>query len=123
MDWKTLLAYSTGSVDQEFLVRNEYWVAENRLLRQQITVRVRLRAGERKTLAEIGLKLGKQALKEIATIVQPDTILAWHRKLIAREFDRLSATQGTRSPPDRCGVGSPGGAFGPGNSMGTMTVL
>ena len=48
MDWKTLLAYSTGSVDQEFLVRNEYWVAENRLLREQITVRVRLRAGERR---------------------------------------------------------------------------
>ena len=99
MDWKTLLAYSTRSVDQEFLVRNEYWVAENRLLRQQITVRVRLRAGERKTLAEIGLKLGKQALKEIATIVQPDTILAWHRKLIAREFDGSQQRKAPGRPP------------------------
>jgi hypothetical protein len=37
MDWKQLLAYMTGSVDQELLVRNEYLVTENRILRQQIT--------------------------------------------------------------------------------------
>jgi hypothetical protein len=36
MDWKQLLAYITGSVDQELLLRNEYLVTENRLLRQQI---------------------------------------------------------------------------------------
>jgi transposase InsO family protein len=42
---------------------------------------------ERKRLAEIGDKLGKQALAEVATIVKPDTILAWHRKLIAQKFD------------------------------------
>jgi transposase InsO family protein len=43
--------------------------------------------GERKTLAEIGKKLGRQALEEVANIVRPDTILAWHRKLIAQKFD------------------------------------
>ena len=37
MDWKRLLAYLTGSVDQELLLRNEYLVPKNRLLRQQIT--------------------------------------------------------------------------------------
>jgi len=84
MDWKTLLAYITGSVDDELLVRNEYLVAENRILRKQIQGRVRLSDGERKTLAEIGKRLGKKALEEVATIVKPDTILAWHRKLIAR---------------------------------------
>ena len=47
MDWKQLLAYITGSVDQELLLRNEYLVTENRLLRQQITGRVRLSDGER----------------------------------------------------------------------------
>jgi transposase InsO family protein len=87
MDWKQLLAYITGSVDQELLLRNEYLVTENRLLRQQIPGRVRLSDGERKSLAELGKKLGKQALAEVATIVTPDTILAWHRKLIARKFD------------------------------------
>ena len=87
MDWKHLLAYITGTVDQELLLRNEYLVTENRILRQQITGRMRLTDGERKTLAEIGHKLGKQALQEVATIVKPDTILAWHRKLVAQKFD------------------------------------
>src|SRR5438132_12564835 len=82
MDWKTLLAYITGSVDQHLLLRNEYLVTENRILRNQITGRVRLTDGERRTLAEIGQKLGKQALEEVAKIVKPDTILAWQRKLI-----------------------------------------
>ncbi len=87
MDWKTLLAYITGTVDQELLVRNEYLVTENRILRHQIKGRLRLTDGERKTLAEIGQKLRKQALKEVATIVKPDTILGWHRKLVAQKCD------------------------------------
>jgi hypothetical protein len=62
MDWKILLAYITGSVDQELLLRNEYLVTENRLLRNQITGRVRLTESERKTLAAIGQQLGKKAL-------------------------------------------------------------
>ena len=64
MDWKILLAYITGSVDQEILLRNEYLVTENRLLRRQIKGRIRLSAGERKTLAQIGKQLGTQALEE-----------------------------------------------------------
>src|ERR671927_1714917 len=87
MDWKTLLAYITGSVDQELLLRNEYLVTENRLLRKQIPGRVRLNDGERTLLAKIGKRLGKQALAEVATIVKPETILAWHRKLVAQKFD------------------------------------
>jgi transposase len=87
MNWKTLLAYITGTVDQELLLRNEYLVTENRILRHQIKGRVRLSDGERTTLADIGHKLGKQALEEVATIVTPDTILAWHRRLVARKFD------------------------------------
>ena len=63
MDWKHLLAYITGTVDQELLLRNEYLVTENRILRNQLKGRVRLSDGERKTLAVIGQKLGKQALQ------------------------------------------------------------
>jgi transposase InsO family protein len=87
MGWKVLLAYITGTVDQALLLRNEYLVTENRLLRKQIPGCVRLSDGERKTLAEIGKKLGKQVLAEVATIVTPDMILAWHRKLVAQKFD------------------------------------
>jgi transposase InsO family protein len=87
MNWKHLLAYITGTVDQELLLRNEYLATENRILRNQLTGRVRLSDGERKALAELGHKLGKQALQEVATIVKPDTILGWHRKLVAQKFD------------------------------------
>src|SRR2546428_175078 len=87
MDWKTLLAYITGSVDQELLLRNEYLVTEIRILCNQIKGRMRLSDGERKPLAEIGQRLGKQALQEVAKIVKPDTILGWHRKFVAQKCD------------------------------------
>jgi putative transposase len=87
MDWKHLLAYITGTVYQELLLRNEYLVTENHILRNQIKGRIRLSDGERKTLAEIGQKLGKQVLAEVAKIVKPDTILGWHRQLVAQKCD------------------------------------
>src|SRR5712691_521234 len=86
-DWKTSLVYITGSVDQHLLLRNEYLITENRILRNQLKGRLRLSDGERKARAEIGQKLGKQALKEVATMVKPDTILGWYRKLVAQKFD------------------------------------
>jgi transposase InsO family protein len=100
MSWKTLLAYITGTVNQELLLRNEYLATENRILHDQLKGRVRLSDGERKALASIGQQLGKQALKEVATIVKPDTILAWHRKLIAQKFNGAQ----TRPSPGRPGI-------------------
>ena len=87
MDWKKLLAYITGSVDGELLLRNEYLATENRILRNQIKGRLHLTDVERKTLAEIAKRLGKKALEEVANIVKPDTLLGWHRRLIAKKFD------------------------------------
>jgi hypothetical protein len=51
MDWKTLLAYISGSVDEELLLRNEYLVAENRILRHQIEGRV---AAHRRRTPNVG---------------------------------------------------------------------
>jgi transposase InsO family protein len=87
MDWKTLLACITGSVEEHILLRNEYLAAENAIFRNQIKGRLHLSDAERTTLAEIGKKLGKQALEEVAKAAKPDTILAWHRKLVAQKFD------------------------------------
>jgi transposase InsO family protein len=85
--WLRLLAYVTGGVNQELLLQIEYLTAENRILRTKLPARLRLSDTERATLAEIGKRLGRKALKEIASIAKPDTILAWYRKLIARKFD------------------------------------
>ena len=85
--WLRLLAYVTGSVNQELLLQNEYLAAENRILRAKLPSRLRLGDPERATLAEIGKRLGRKALGEVACIAKPDTILAWYRRLIARKFD------------------------------------
>ena len=52
MLWARLLAYVTGTVNQELLLRNEYLAAENRILRGQIKGRLLLPEGEKATLAE-----------------------------------------------------------------------
>src|SRR5437763_6016173 len=84
MDWKQLLTYSAGSVEEELRLRNAYLAAENRILRHQLHSRVSLTDAERTTLAVLGQQLGKKALEEIATVAKPETILAWHRKLVAQ---------------------------------------
>src|SRR5258707_1098551 len=60
MDWQTLLAYISGTVDQGLLLRNAYLVTENRILRNQITGRIRLSDGERKTLLRAVKLLGDE---------------------------------------------------------------
>src|SRR6516164_7311419 len=82
-----LLAFVTGLVNQELLLRNEYLAAENRVLRGRLPARLRLSDPERCTLAEIGKRLGRKALEKVACVAKPDTILAWYQRLIARKFD------------------------------------
>jgi hypothetical protein len=87
MLWARLLAYVTGTVNQELLLRNEYLAAENRILRGQIKGRLLLSEGERATLAEIAHRLGRMVLEDVAATAKPDAILVWYRKLIANKFD------------------------------------
>jgi len=95
MDWARLLAYITGTVDQELLLRNEYLATENRILKAQLTGRLLLSDAERASLAEIGHRLGRKALEDVATTAKPDTILGWYRRLVARKFD---GSKSRRSP-------------------------
>lgn len=74
-----------------------YLVEENRILRAHLRGRIRLTDEERCRLALHGHRLGRRRLKQLVTIVTPDTILRWHRQLIARKW-----TYGTR--PRRRGV-------------------
>ena len=91
MDWPRLLAYITGTVDQELLLRNEYLAAENRILKGQIKTRLQFSDAERATLAEIAHRLGRKSLEEVAVSAKPATILGWYRKLIANKFDGSKA--------------------------------
>src|SRR6266446_7096095 len=98
MDWPRILAYITGTVDQELLLRNEYLAAENRILREQVKGRLLLSDSEKKTLAEIGFRLGRKSLEDVANAARPDTILGWYRKLVARKFDGSKARRSPGRP-------------------------
>jgi putative transposase len=66
----------------------EYLREENRVLREQLGGRrLRLDDNQRRRLAVKAKALGRKALAGIATIVTPETLLAWHRKLIAQKYD------------------------------------
>jgi putative transposase len=99
MEWARVLAYITGTVDQERLLWNACLLAESRVLKAQLPRRLRLSDTERATLGEIGHRLGRKALGEVATAATPDTILAWYRKLMARKFDGSRARRAPGRPP------------------------
>ena len=70
----------------------EYLVEENRVLKEQLgDRRLRLTDVQRRRLAAKGKVLGRQLLASVATIVTPDTILRWHRRLIAANRSNPSA--------------------------------
>ena len=65
----------------------DYLVEENRILREQLRGRrLRLNDDQRRRLAAKGQRIGRAALARVATIVTPDTILRWHRRLIAAKW-------------------------------------
>ena len=90
-----ILADIAGTVGQELPPRNEYPAAENRNVKARLKGRLRLSDAERAKLGEIGHRLGRKALGEVATAALPDTILAWYRRLVARKFD---GSQKRRTP-------------------------
>jgi len=89
MPWKKLLAWAAGQVDEALRPKLEFVLEENRIYRALLdrpSSHWRLQDAERQTLAEKGKPLGK-LLDEVITIVQPETLLKWHRRLIANKLD------------------------------------
>ncbi len=66
----------------------DYLKEENRVLREQVgNKRLRLTNARRRRLAQKAKIVGRAALRELACIVTPDTLLRWHRELIAKTYD------------------------------------
>src|SRR4249920_624518 len=81
----------TGWLDRREREAVAYLIEENRCLRRQLgTRRLRLTDDDRRRLAARAYRLGRAALREIATIATPDTLLRWHRQLIARKWTYAS---------------------------------
>src|SRR5262245_21701219 len=84
---QVLLVALAGWVNRHQQHVIEYVVEENRVLKAQVKGRrLRLTDDQRRRLAVKGRRLGRGVLRQVATIVTPDTILRWHRQLIARKW-------------------------------------
>ena len=107
--WARLLAFVTGLVNQELLLRNEYLAAENRILRAHLPSRLRWSDAERSTLGEIAKRLGRKARKDSARVANPDTLLTWYGRLVAQKVRRVPPPCRSRPPTDFAGTGGAGG--------------
>jgi putative transposase len=86
--FRFVLIAVAGWMNQHQLHIIDYLREENRVLREQLGGRrMRLNDDQRRRLAAKAKGLGRKILAEVATIVTPETLLAWHRKLIARKYD------------------------------------
>jgi hypothetical protein len=89
MPWKKLLAWATGQIDKALRRKLEFVLDENRVCRallERHSPHWRLQGAERKVLAEKGKPLGK-LLEDVITLVQPETLLKWRRRLVASKWD------------------------------------
>ena len=98
--WLAVLIGWLGRLEREALA---YLIEENRILRAQLAGRrLRLTDDDRRRLTVRAFRLGRQALRQVAPIVTPDTLLTWHRQLIARNICGAQVACGSEC--DRGGV-------------------
>jgi hypothetical protein len=82
-----LLMALTGWLDRREREAIAYLIEENRLLRRQVgSRRIRFTDLDRRRLAARAHRVGRATLRQIATVATPDTLLRWHRQLIARTW-------------------------------------
>ncbi|OHB44342.1 MAG: hypothetical protein A2Y13_09165 [Planctomycetes bacterium GWC2_45_44] len=86
--WTVLLIMLAGWMNRHQQDILEYLKEENKILREKFgKMRIILNDDQRRRLAVRGKELGKKLLSEVSTIFSPDTILRWHRALIAQKYD------------------------------------
>jgi putative transposase len=87
LPFQLLIAALSGWLHREQADVIAFLQEENRVLRSRLAgQRLRFEDGERRRLAELGHRLGRRVLAQVATLVTPDTILRWHRELVARKW-------------------------------------
>jgi len=98
--WPLLLMILAGWVNRQQQQVIEYLRAENRILREKLGKRrVLLNDDQRRRLAVKGKALGRKVLEEIGALVTPDTILRWHRRLVAQKWNYADRRKQVGRPP------------------------
>jgi hypothetical protein len=98
--WHLLLFIIAGWVNRHQQDVIEYLRTENQVLKEKLgKKRILLNDHQRCRLAVKGNVLGRKALEEISTIVTPETLLCWHRELVARKWDYSQQRQKVGRPP------------------------
>ena len=83
-----LLVVVSGWVHRRQLIVIEFLQAENRLLKERLRgKRIRFTDAERALLARKAKAVGRKALLELDTLVCPDTLMRWHRRLVAEKWN------------------------------------
>jgi transposase InsO family protein len=86
--WHLVVLFLAAQISREQQRAIEYLHVENQVLREKLGKRrLLLNDDQRRRLAVKGKALGLKALRELAAIVTPDTILRWHRELVAKKWD------------------------------------
>jgi hypothetical protein len=86
--FRFLLITLAGWMNQRQSQAIDYLREENHVLREHLgDRRLRLTDDQRRRLAAKAKRLGRSLLAQVATIVTPETLLAWHRRLIAQKYD------------------------------------
>ena len=97
--WQLLLLILAGWIDRDQQDAIEYLLTENQVLREKLSKRrILLNDDQRRRLAVKGKVLGRKSLGKLAKIVRPDTLLRWHRELIARKWDHSDKRQSVGRP-------------------------
>ena len=83
-----LLMVVSGWVHRRQLIVIEFLQAENLLLKERLRgKRIRFTDAERALLARKAKAVGRKALLKLDTLVSPDTLMRWHRRLVAQKWD------------------------------------